>query len=353
MTTADARLPGIAGGGPGRRDGRPRPAGRTWLRPVRFGQFAAWEVAAFTVPLACRAYGPGAVLPAALLALLVVAATSVRIAGRHLAGWALTWIAYRLQAHDDRRRTTDPLLVLAPDLRLRQHSDRAGNRFGIAGIGDGWTAVVKLSGEPDLPTVVAIARRACEDLEIPLGSAQVLVRSRAGRRTYLLAVRYLPGYAPLAAFARGHGELGELRATARAALGVLGALYDAGYGGTVLEAGELAAELRETLGAPLTAEVIDGWRSWTAGTVSQACFTPLPGAFPEPVADPPGALGTTVSYTVRRTRGDRLRDEVTIRVAWPAGTRRPQLREPSLPAVPLYGRHEAAVRATLPFALPR
>lgn len=351
MTTADARLPGVAGDGPPRPAGRPRAAGGIGLRPVRFGQLALWEAAAFAVPLACRAYGPAALLPAALLALVVVAATSVRVAGRHVAGWALTWVSYRLLAHDDRRRTTDPLLVLTPDLRLRQHADRAGNRFGIAGVGGGWTAVMKLSGQPDPATVLGIARRACADIEIPLASAQLLVRSRAGRRTYLFAVRYRPADAPLAAFARGRGELGELRATARAALGVLGALDEAGCGGTVLEASELAAELRASLGVPLTAEVTNGWRAWKAGTVSQACFTPLPGT--PPVPEPVGALFTVVSHTVCRTRGDQLREEATLRVAWSAGTRRPHDREPDLPAMPLYGCHEAAIRRTLPFALPR
>ncbi|NBH11790.1 type VII secretion protein EccE, partial [Amycolatopsis sp. SID8362] len=71
--------------------------------------------------------------------------TSVRFAGRHLAGWALTWTAFRLRRHDTRRDSPDPLLSVAGPVKVRQHVDRAGNRFGVAEVDGGWSALVRLT----------------------------------------------------------------------------------------------------------------------------------------------------------------------------------------------------------------
>jgi type VII secretion protein EccE len=361
VTTADARVPGVA------ESATPQPhrggallratAGR--LLPIRFGQLATWEAAGIAILLAFGTLEEPARSIVSAIAVLVLATTSVRIAGRHLAGWILTGISYRLSQHGDRHLGADPLLVLAPDLRLRQHADRAGNRYGIVGIGDGWSAVVKLHTEPDIGKVMEVLKQACDNADIPLAGAQLVVRTSATEREYLLAVRFRPGEAPLAALSRGNGELGELRATARAALGVLGTLNGAGYHGTVLEAGELAGELRGILGVP-TGEgwtgVADGWRSWSAGDTTQSCFTALrkPGL---PFVVGPHASGarfTVTSYTLRRTTLGRLRADVTIRVVRHRDPLRPaRRRELGVPVVPLYGRNEGAVRRTLPLALSR
>ncbi|WP_431925301.1 type VII secretion protein EccE [Amycolatopsis tucumanensis] len=355
MTAADA---GVSAGG-GTTPEAPRPRRFTvapFVLPIGFAQIAVWESALVATLLAVHDVLP-AKLVVTVLAVLVIASTSVRFAGRHLAGWALTWVSYRLLQHDERRQAADPLRVLAHDFRLRQHVDRAGNRFGVAGVGDGWTTVIRLREgvEPDVAKVLDLLRAACDNPEIPLAGAQLLVRTSFGERTYLVAVRYRASEAPLAALARGGGEAGELRATTRAALALMGALAKAGYGSTLLEAGELATELRATLGADAPAPVTDGWRSWSAGGTAQAGFVPLTRE-DVPVlltSTARGAALTVASFTLRRNRFGRLVEEVTLRLARYAGTRRPpRTRDLDVPVVPLYGRHAAAVRRTLPLALP-
>lgn len=353
MTTADARFPAIT---PVRRLVSVLAAGTL---PVLPAQIVVWLLAA-AIALIVRT-------PLALaLSLLVIALTSVRVAGGHFTGWAWTWVRFRLRQHEDRRLTGDPLFVLAPDFRLRQHHDRAGGSFGVAGVGDGWTAVLRISpglsprGEPRLSVLAPVLREACDNAEIPLAGAQLTVRTEGDERVHLLAVRYRPAEAPLAAMSRGVGELGEHRATVRAALGVLGALTGIGWRGRILEAGELAAELRETLGVRgdvlaagrRTGAVVEGWRSWSAGGTTQTCFTlrgDLESAFSVSAR---GAAFTVVSYTLRRTAIGRLRDDVLVRLVKHQGMRKPpRPTDLDLPVVPLYGRHETAVRRTLPLGL--
>jgi hypothetical protein len=327
--------------------------------PVRPAQVVVWLVAV----AACLVSQE---IPVLLLAALAVGTTSVRVAGRHFAGWTAIWVQHRLLQHDDRRPGDDPLLVLTPDFRLRQHHDRAGNCFGVVGVDGGWTAVLRLApqpvGEPDVARLTELLREACDNADIPLAGAQLMVRTEQARRVHLVAVCYRPAEAPLAALSRGAGELGEHRAITRAALGVLGALADAGYPATVLEAGELAAELRETLGVQgellagsrRTSAVVDGWWSWSAAGTTQTCFTPktdLASAFSASAKD---ASLTVVSYDLRRTHLGRLRADVLIRVVKHQGMRKAARAEDlDVPVLPLYGRHEAAVRRTLPLALPR
>ncbi|WP_236788798.1 type VII secretion protein EccE [Amycolatopsis sp. GM8] len=332
----------------------PGPHGFTAVLPVRPAQIIVWAIA-LTAVLVDR----GAIV--VLLAALLIGATSVRVAGLYLADWVFVWVRYRLLQHDDRRLGDDPLLVLAPDFRLRQHHDRAGNSFGVVGIDGGWTAVLRLApgDEPDLAKLTAVLREACDNADIPLAGAQLLARTEGARRVYLIAVRYRPAEAPLAALARGTGELGEHRAIVRAALGIAGQLAETGVTATVLEAGDLAAELREILGVKgdllarrhRPSAVVDGWRSWSAAGTTQSCFTPkssLESAFS---ASARGAAFTVVSYQLRRTQLGRLHEDVTIRVVKYQGTRRPpNSADLDVPVVPLYGRHEASVRHTLPLA---
>lgn len=359
MTTADARLPSIPGAetAVSRRGSRWPAVLAPVLLPVRSGQIVAWEVSAISIPLAW--HSPALRLTVVTCAFLLFAATSVRIAGRHLAGWSLIWLSFRISQHDERRLAPDPLLALAPDLRLRQHADRAGNRFGVVGVGDSWSAVIRLDpgSMPDPAAITDILRQACDNADIPLTAAQLLTRSDGTDRTDLLAVRYRPAEAPIAAVARGNGEVGELRATTRAALGVLGALSEIGYTGTVLEAGELAAELRETLGVheDRAGSVVNGWRSWAADGSVQAGFTPVgtsPGAVLGTYAR--GSAFTVTSYVLRRNALGRLREELTIRVVRNQVRRKPpRARDLGFRVVPLYGRQQSAVRRSLPLALAR
>jgi type VII secretion protein EccE len=240
---------------------------------------------------------------------------------------------------------------------VRQHVDRAGNRFGVAEVDGGWSAIVRLTpgaGEPAPAALVDILREAYRRTDVPLASAQLLTwaipRGEQVLRVRWLAVRYRPDLAPIAALARGGGDLGALRSTASAALSLMGSLAEAGYPSTVLEAGELAKELRVALGVQGQSESADAgadrWRSWTWGDAAQMCFTPRSPRVLD--ASMPEAAFTATSYTLTRTPGGREKAAVTVRVGARPGASVPA---PNLPVVPLHGRHGAAVRKTLPLAL--
>jgi type VII secretion protein EccE len=287
--------------------------------------------------------------------------TSFRFAGKHAAGWLFTWVGYRLRRHDNRHDSPDPLHQVAGAVRVRQHVDRAGNRFGVAEIDGGWSAIVRLTQGPAAPSPVLLTellRQHYRSADIPLASAQLLTwtvpRGEGVFRVRWLTVRYRPDDAPIAALARGGGELGALRSTACAALGLMGSLVEAGYDSTVLEAGELANELRVALGAgdqQTAGEVADNWRSWSAGRSSQICWTPRSERGLSQILDlaVPGAAFTATSYTLNRTPGGKERSEVTIRAGARPDAAIPDA--PGVPAIPLHGRHAAAVRRTLPLAL--
>ncbi|MEU4251949.1 type VII secretion protein EccE [Amycolatopsis sp. NPDC026612] len=325
-----------------------------WLLPIRPLQAALWEIAAIAVLLAwlVDAVPHPVRIGVSVLAGSVVLLTSVRFAGRHPAGWALTWTAYRLRRHDTRRESPDPLLCVAGPVKVRQHVDRAGNRFGVAEVDGGWSALVRLTSGPGAPEpLVDALREAYRRTDVPLASAQLLTwaipHGEQVLRVRWLAVRYRPDLAPIAAVARGGGELGALRSTASAALSLMGSLAEAGYQSTVLEAGELAKELRVALGVQGAAsEPPDRWKSWMWGGGAQACFRPRSPRVPDFAV--PGAAFTATSYTLTRTPGGREKAEVTIRVGARAGASVPA---PGIPVVPLHGRHGAGVRRTLPLAL--
>jgi type VII secretion protein EccE len=322
-----------------------------WLLPIRPLQAAVWEIAAIAVLLAWTIDGVGqpARIGVTVAAGLVVLLTSVRFAGRHLAGWALTWTAFRLRRHDTRRESPDPLHCVAGPVKVRQHVDRAGNRFGVAEVDGGWSAIVRLTPGAEAPgPLLDILRAAYRRPDVPLASAQLLTwaipRGEQVLRVRWLAVRYRPDLAPLAALARGGGDLGALRSTASAALSLMGLLAEAGYQSTVLEAGELAQELRVALGVQGSAGAPpERWRSWVWGESTQVCFSPRSASVGDFAV--PGAAFTATSYTLTRTPGGRERTEVTVRVGGRSGS------APGFPAVPLHGRHGFGVRRTLPLAL--
>lgn len=330
--------------------------------PAALAQLLGWGTAAIAAGAGFCWTGPLTRITVALVAAAVVGSTSIPLSGRPLCGWAYTWISYRLIQHHD-RHTGDPLRVLAPGFRLRRYSGRAGHQFGIAGVGDGWSAVIRVHGEPAVATLLAALASACADTEIPLAGAQLTVRTRGPERVFLIAVRYRPAAAPFAALLRGDGEAGELCATARAALALMATIARSGTHTTLLELDELATELRAALGpcAP-GAEVTDGWRWWAAGEVTQACFTadPVPAlpasAVPTMTSMASPAVTSTMSFTVTsytlwRTGNGTLRENFTVRLAGGIG-RTPQAGDFAIPLLPLYGRQAAGMRRTLPLALP-
>ncbi|MFD2418669.1 type VII secretion protein EccE [Amycolatopsis pigmentata] len=350
MTTAHAPAPLTGPPGHPRRSGSHLtiPGARPF--PVASRKLLAWTTAAIAVVAGFSWTGPPARIIIVVLATAVLATTSVRFSGRNLCSWACTWISYRLLQHDDRSQTADPLRSLAHDFRLRRYCDRAGHQFGIAGVGDGWSAVIRIHGEPPVATLLAALASACADTEIPLAGAQLTVRTQGPERVLLLAVRYRPAAAPFAALLRGDGEDGELCATARAALALMATIARSGVRSALLGLDELATELRAALGpCDPGAEVTDGWRRWAAGEVTQSCFTTLgtvdlADALP---ADAPTAPFTVASYTLWRTGNGTLRENVTVRLAPGPGP----AAWAGVPVVPLYGRQASGMRRTMPLAL--
>ncbi|KZB85673.1 type VII secretion protein EccE [Amycolatopsis regifaucium] len=329
-----------------------------WLLPIRPLQAALWEIAGMAVLLAFTVDGipQPARISIIVAAGILVLTTSVRFAGRHAAGWLLTWAAYRLKRRD-KSEVPDPLHRLAGPVRVRQHVDRAGNRFGVAEVGDGWSAIVRLTPgamSPGPDTLVGILRETYASTGIPLSSAQLLTwtvpNGQSVLRVRWLAVRYRPADAPIAARARGGGELGALRSTACAALALMGSLAEAGFESTVLESGEVARELRVALGSGQDAPV-HGWRSWDWGGASQVCYRPRSERDLARTLDlhVPGSAFTATSYTLHRSPGGREKSEVTIRVGGRPGAE--PVRPHGIAVAPLHGRHAAAVRRTLPLAL--
>ncbi|QWF78118.1 type VII secretion protein EccE [Amycolatopsis sp. CA-230715] len=315
-----------------------------WLFPVRVRQIVVWELAAVAV-LAVSGFGEVPRIAVSSVAALAVLTTSVRIGGTHFAGWAAAWLGYRF-----RFRGAPP----TANIEIREHVDRAGNRFGVARTGDGWSCVIRLAGTAAASPVALrdSVLEAFRRTDIPLASAQVLVWTvptpddGAPLRVRWLAVRYRPEAEPLAATARGGGELGALRATVSAALGIVGRLAESGWESAVLDAAELEEDLRAALGAN-DEDIADGWRAWRAGAVTQTCHAPLGRPDSPHVLDgyADGAAFTATSLVVDRDPSGHERITTTIRIggtdaALPFSTR------------PLHGRHGAHVRRSLPLALP-
>ncbi len=332
-----------------------------WLLPIRPLQAAGWEIAGLALLLVFAVRGvaqPLQITVAALAGLLLVT-TSIRVEGRHFAGWAWTWLAHRLRRHDSRRDSPDALYRIAGAVKVRQHVDRAGNRFGVAEVDGDWSAIVRLvpgPGEPSNDELLAILRTAFRGTDIPLAAVQLLTWAvpRQGQvyRVRWLAVRYRPDDAPIAALARGGGELGALRSTASAALSLMVALAEAGYPSTVLEARELTDELRVALGVSMGNPETDGdfWKAWRWGGLTQVCFAPRSA---REVAQTlatvvPSAAFTATSATLLRTAGGRERLELTVRVGVRGDA---AVVPPGVAVVPLHGGHGEAVRRTLPLAL--
>jgi type VII secretion protein EccE len=353
----------------------PRRAFR-WILPVRLWQLVAWELAALAVAFTLGRPAP-LQLAGAVVAGLLFVSTSVRIGGYCLWQWEPVLVRYwQRRRLATMHRTAEPLSALVPDLKLRQHVDRGGNRVGLAIYGDGLTAVVRLEAttRPDSGALLESLKDAFASTTIPLVRAQLVVWTaamplQAGRRyadatpepmrLYWLALRYGPGQAPQASEARGGGEIGAMRAVASAAVSLAVRLDDAGYASTVLDRDSLSQELVVALGANAGAAsasavgLRETWRTWFAAGIRQACYLPDRSLDPAELLGSwaPWAAFSCVSYTLRRTVRGEVRGEVVARLG-ATGTRTPEPgsafgRHP----VPTTGRHQKYVLRTLPLAI--
>jgi type VII secretion protein EccE len=376
-TPAAVRTPHTKGG---KRSGRA--GGRIGLfRPVRIGQVALWELAILAVAGTVYPWRPVSIAVAAV-AFVVIAMTSVRFAGL----CAYQWIAVRLRF---RRRPgtakgTDPLAILLPGLRFRRQIDRAGNRAGLAELGDSLTAVVRLvpAANPDSAALLDVLQATFDRTDIRLAGAQLVVwsmpsppraryygdqRDTEPMQVHWLALRYRAAEAPAATVARGGGDTGAARATATAALAMAGRLADAGYSAVVLDESELRQELLVALGSDHAAlggtagtqcTVKETWQDWSIGTLRQITYLPKSEADGRAVLGRfvPQAAFTCTSYSLRRTARGAVHGESTVRIGMHPTTGVPALGQVSqaigAPLLARNGRHGEACVGNLPLAAP-
>ena len=348
-----------------------------WLRPVTAGQIAMWQIAVLAVLMTMKPFDTFDVTEIVVftVAVLVVAATSVRRGGLCL----YQWIGVRL-GHVRRAKpapSQDPIEAALPGLTVARHVDRAGNRVGLASVGADRIALVRLpSGvRPELDTLVTALRDAQQRTDIPLAGAQLVVWAVPGptstepMRTHWLALRYRPSVAPGAALARGGGVTGADRAAASAALGLVGRLAEAGQPAAVLDEPELRQDLLVALGADPRAfagntpgarpvvKVDEKWRTWSIGRLTQMTFAPGPRVATEVLgASIPGAEFTCTSLLLRRTPRGTTESSVSVRVGYLAKhtQHRPEATVKRLAGdlYPCNGRQSAALHRSMPLANP-
>ena len=341
---------------------------------MRLWQVVVWQLAVLAALTGLRPAG-GREIAVLAVGGAAVLCSSVRIRG--LTGCEWTAVAMRFQrarVRSEPASAADALPALLPSLQIRTHTDRAGNSVGIAGVGEGWSAAVRLAAPAgvDPAQVARVLDEAYRSGEIRLAAAQLVIWTvppnpddslGESARTLWLAVRYLAAEDPQATRARGGGELGALRATASATFSLARRLDDAGYACSVLDGAALHEQLLVALGedidtGPLVAgSVAETWQSHAIAAIPQACYRPSYGADPLSLLGRPssGVAFTCESYTLRRRPRGRIGRELIVR----AGA-----LDPDAPGVGealtqgmataldrLDGRHRAYTRSTLPLAL--
>ena len=352
---------------------RPRTKTR-WLRPVTAGQIAVWQIAALAVLVTVQPFDVTGIVVAAV-AVLVVAATSVRRGGLCLYQWIGVRLGYLRRARPS--PSQDPIEAVLPGLRVIRHVDRAGNRVGLAAAGSDRIALVRLpSGvRPDFDVLVTALREAQQRSDIPLAGAQLVVWAVPGptsvepMRIFWLALRYRPSVAPGAALARGGGATGADRAAASAALGLVGRLAEAGQAASVLDEPELRQDLLVAIGADPRAfagntpgarpvvTVAESWRSWSIGRLTQTTFAPGLRVANEVLGVlVPGTEFTCSSLLLRRTPRGTSETSVSLRLGYVAkhAQQRPEPMVKRLAGdlYPCNGRQSAALMRSLPLATP-
>jgi type VII secretion protein EccE len=376
----------VAAGRPIRRSG-PNSATRAplsaLLLPVRAGQVAVWQTAAIAAVLALPVDPTGLVVLA--LAVIAVAATSVRIGGRCAYQWAVILVGYLRRTARSAPVAATPLRALLPELHVHTHVDRAGNHVGLASVGGelAYSAVLRVApaAHPDPRTLVRLLREAFDRTDILLAGAQLVVWTVPGLpqhagtapappiRVHWLTLRYRMSAMPSAALARGGGPTGAMRATSAAALRLSGDLAKAGCPSTVLDTVELHQELLAALGADPEARhgagpaaryrAAEAWQFWSIGRMRQACFVPAPGTDPTAVLGRcvPWAAFTCTSHTLDRTTPGAVRSRTAVRIAVPPSRLWSWLTPAQVSTAlgvgvhPAAGRQTEQVRSTMPLAL--
>jgi type VII secretion protein EccE len=369
-----AKLPGKA---------RSRGRGRIGvLRPVRIGQVALWEIALVAVAATVWPWRIVSIVVAAVAAVTIIV-TSVRLSGLCCYQWVGVLFRYRARRAGQRpAKRTDPLTAVVPGVTLRRQIDRAGNRAGLADLGDSLSAVVRLtptaSPNPALPLAVLV--NSFDRTDIRLAGAQLVVwsmpsppraryygdqRDLEPMQVYWLALRYRPADAPVAALARGGGDTGAAKATATAALALVARLAEAGYSGVVVDEPELRQELLVALGSDHSTlggaafTVKETWHDWSIGTLRQLCFAPRTERDAVAMLGKwtPQASFTCTSYSLRRTSRGEVHGEGRVRIGVHPTARVPTAaalgRALGVELLSRNGRHGSSVADTLPLALPQ
>ncbi|WP_166664008.1 type VII secretion protein EccE [Actinophytocola oryzae] len=338
-----------------------------WLLPIGAGRVAIWQVCVLAVLATGFRITPVTVTVMAV-AVLLVAATSVRFGGLCGVEWALV-LARFLPRKGRTAPAPTPVHTLARTLRVHPHEDRVGNRAGIATIdGTDHIAVVRVapSAHPAPSMLVSLLHRAMAREDYPVSGARLVVWAVPASpwpvRLHWLALRYRAADAPWAALARGGGDEGCRKAVASAAQRLVSDLAGAGCAASVLDASELGQELLAALGAspdptgPGGFRAVETWRHWSSGPVHQACFTPRT---PDDAVAllgrcVPDALFTCTAYSMTRTVHEGLRTTSTVRLGVPKDrfwcTPERAASRLGVGLLSSNGRQAAEVLATLPLA---
>ncbi|MGW1282148.1 type VII secretion protein EccE [Streptomyces sp. NPDC002586] len=259
------------------------------VRPTQSGSFRLQRLVLPELAAAALIVGwvisPVVLVPAAVLALLLVALAFVRRRGRTLPEWIVT--ARALKARQRRAATTpippgtEPSLVPAlecePALRTYSYSRRDQRPVGVVGDGTFVTAVLQVEADGTAlraersrqPLPVALVRDALEVDGIRLESAQIVLHTQPAPALHLpkqsvaianylplqeqtgapavritwIALKLDPELCAEAVAARGGGLLGAQKCVTRTADHLASRLTGAGFRARVLDEEELVAAL--------------------------------------------------------------------------------------------------------------
>lgn len=333
---------------------------RSWLG-LGVGRLVLWQTAVLGAVAAGGPYDAAGGTAAGAAAVVVIG-TGVRWRGRWLPDWAVV-------RHRFRRRARRALPAL-PALRTRTDADRAGNRVGLAGDGNSWSALLRAEPDGDLDDLLRRLVARYDDPDLPLAGAQLVdwCSPGTGNAARWIAIRLDPETAVRAVRARGGGQPGAVRAASTAALRLAADLRAAGHQVTALDGGQLRDAWATVLGVdPRRADDpgTETWHHWSLGMLHQVCYRPRRAArslvevatlLRRHAAAP--ALVSAVSVRWDRQRGGGTRSTVLIRVAVPAGPAREAVAGVARQAtagfdgslVPLDGAHAEAAWETLPLA---